>query len=201
MIRQARTGDTVLVKSREMTVPWWIEGEGVKTTGNKIHWPRRRNLSLSGYHWHLLCNDDLWLCSPPACSPACMFYKGLLMSSCWLTPLSIGHHAPSGKHISDITSMHTTFIAINNVRLIVKYKKKSPKKWALPFYFIRLGLFYSTGTTKRIVIWGWHTSVSENFSSAVSCSSEESHEADSQEKKLIPLFWKSVYKFPQHQNC
>ncbi len=33
MIRQARIGDTVLVKSREMpsrtqTLPWWLEGEG-----------------------------------------------------------------------------------------------------------------------------------------------------------------------------
>ncbi len=48
MIRQARTGDTVLVKSREMTgrtqtLPWWLRGEGIKnrkTTENKIHWPR-----------------------------------------------------------------------------------------------------------------------------------------------------------------
>ncbi len=37
MDRQARTGDTVLIKSREMTgrsqtLPWWLEGEGVKTT-------------------------------------------------------------------------------------------------------------------------------------------------------------------------
>ncbi len=46
MIRQARTGDTVLVKSREMTgigakrqtQPWWLEGEGVKTTEIKIRW-------------------------------------------------------------------------------------------------------------------------------------------------------------------
>jgi hypothetical protein len=39
--RQSRTHDTV--KSREMTgrtqtLPWWLEGEGVKTTENKIHW-------------------------------------------------------------------------------------------------------------------------------------------------------------------
>jgi hypothetical protein len=47
MDRQARTGDTVLVKSREMTgggksqtLPWWLGGGGVKTTENKIHWPR-----------------------------------------------------------------------------------------------------------------------------------------------------------------
>jgi hypothetical protein len=44
MDRQARTGDTVLVKSREMTgrtqtLPWWLGGGGVKTTDNKIHWP------------------------------------------------------------------------------------------------------------------------------------------------------------------
>jgi hypothetical protein len=42
MIRQARTGDTLLAKSREMTsrtqtLPWWLEIEGVKTTENKIH--------------------------------------------------------------------------------------------------------------------------------------------------------------------
>ncbi len=42
MIRQARIGDTVLVKSREMTgrtqtFPWWLGGEVVKTTENKIH--------------------------------------------------------------------------------------------------------------------------------------------------------------------
>ncbi len=46
MDKQARTGDTVLVTtSREMTgrtqtLPWWLGGEGVKTTENKIHWPR-----------------------------------------------------------------------------------------------------------------------------------------------------------------
>ncbi len=44
MIRQTHAGDTVLVKSREMTgwaqtLPWWLGGEGVKTTENKIHWP------------------------------------------------------------------------------------------------------------------------------------------------------------------
>jgi hypothetical protein len=44
MIRQARTGDIVLVKSREMTnriqtLPWWLGGERVKTTENKILWP------------------------------------------------------------------------------------------------------------------------------------------------------------------
>jgi hypothetical protein len=37
MIRKARTGDTVLVKSREMTggtqtLPWWLGGEGIKRT-------------------------------------------------------------------------------------------------------------------------------------------------------------------------
>jgi hypothetical protein len=44
MIMQARTGDTVLVKSREMTgrtqILTWCLGEGgVKTTEYKIHWP------------------------------------------------------------------------------------------------------------------------------------------------------------------
>ncbi len=41
MIRKARTGDTVSVKSREMTgrsqiLPWWLWRKGVKTTENKI---------------------------------------------------------------------------------------------------------------------------------------------------------------------
>jgi hypothetical protein len=45
MDRQASNGDTVLVKSREMTgraqtLPWWLEGERVKTTENKMHWSR-----------------------------------------------------------------------------------------------------------------------------------------------------------------
>ncbi len=39
-IRQARTGDTVLVKSREMTgrtqtLSWWLGGEGIQTTKTK----------------------------------------------------------------------------------------------------------------------------------------------------------------------
>ncbi len=45
MDRQVRTGDTVLVKSREMTgriqtLSWWLRGGGVKTTENKIRLPR-----------------------------------------------------------------------------------------------------------------------------------------------------------------
>jgi hypothetical protein len=48
MIRQASTDGTMLamlVKNREMTGriqtrPWWLGGEGVKTTENKILWPR-----------------------------------------------------------------------------------------------------------------------------------------------------------------
>jgi len=44
MIRQARTSDALLVKSREITgrtqtMPWWLGEEGVKTTENRIHWP------------------------------------------------------------------------------------------------------------------------------------------------------------------
>jgi hypothetical protein len=44
MIRQAHTGNTVLVKSREMTgwsqtLTWWLGVEGIKMTENKIHWP------------------------------------------------------------------------------------------------------------------------------------------------------------------
>ncbi len=47
MDKQARTGDTVLIKSREMTgrrqILSWVAGgrRGVKTTENNIHWPRR----------------------------------------------------------------------------------------------------------------------------------------------------------------
>jgi hypothetical protein len=42
---QARTGDTVLVMGIEMTgrsqtLPSWLGREWVKTTENKIHWPR-----------------------------------------------------------------------------------------------------------------------------------------------------------------
>jgi hypothetical protein len=45
MVRQARIGDTALVKSREMTgrtqtLPWWLEEEEIKTIENKIHWFR-----------------------------------------------------------------------------------------------------------------------------------------------------------------
>ncbi len=45
MDRQALSGDAVLVKNREMTgrsqrLPWWLRGEGVKTTENKIRWLR-----------------------------------------------------------------------------------------------------------------------------------------------------------------
>jgi hypothetical protein len=44
MDRQARTHDTMLVKSREMTgsiqtLPWRRGGRGVKTTDYQIHWP------------------------------------------------------------------------------------------------------------------------------------------------------------------
>ncbi len=44
MDRQARTGCTVLVRTREMTgrsqtLPWWLGGGEVKTTENKINWP------------------------------------------------------------------------------------------------------------------------------------------------------------------
>jgi hypothetical protein len=47
MDRQAGTGDTVLVKSREMrgraqTLPWWMGEKGsrlLKTTENKLHLP------------------------------------------------------------------------------------------------------------------------------------------------------------------
>ncbi len=47
--RQARTGDIVLVKSREMTgrsqtLPWRLGGGGVKTIKNKIRWSRCGNL-------------------------------------------------------------------------------------------------------------------------------------------------------------
>jgi hypothetical protein len=54
MDRQARTHDTMFVTSREMTgrsqtLPLRLEGRGVKTTENKIHWPRRfRAVYLKG---------------------------------------------------------------------------------------------------------------------------------------------------------
>ncbi len=47
MIRQARAGDAVLVNpnpremtGRTQTLPWWLGEEWVKTTENRIHWPR-----------------------------------------------------------------------------------------------------------------------------------------------------------------
>jgi hypothetical protein len=45
MICKARTADTVLIKRKEMTgrtqaLLRWLEGEGIKTTENKIHWHR-----------------------------------------------------------------------------------------------------------------------------------------------------------------
>jgi hypothetical protein len=45
MERQAFTGGAVLVNSREMTsksqtLTWWLGREEVKTTENKIPWPR-----------------------------------------------------------------------------------------------------------------------------------------------------------------
>jgi hypothetical protein len=43
MDTQAVTRDTVYVKSREMT--GWL-GEGVKTTENKINWPRWQRPSM-----------------------------------------------------------------------------------------------------------------------------------------------------------
>ncbi len=69
VIRQARTGDTVLVKSREMTgstqtLPWWLWGEGEKTTENKLRWPRclflyfiyTYTVSILGRLWLQYCN-------------------------------------------------------------------------------------------------------------------------------------------------
>ncbi len=56
MIRQARTGDTVLVRSREMigrrqVLPRWLAGDGAKTTGNKIQWPRWKRLCGYSRTW------------------------------------------------------------------------------------------------------------------------------------------------------
>ncbi len=51
MIRQARTGDTVLVKRWQVRAKHYIVvagGGGVKTTENKIHWPRFCELQA----WH-----------------------------------------------------------------------------------------------------------------------------------------------------
>jgi hypothetical protein len=55
MIRQARTGDiggSVSQEYREMTgrnhtLSWWLGGEGVKTTDNKLHFPRWSGAFLS----------------------------------------------------------------------------------------------------------------------------------------------------------
>ncbi len=57
MDRQASNGDTVLVKSREMTgraqtLPWWLEGERVKTTENKMHWSRCWTVSSFDHNFY-----------------------------------------------------------------------------------------------------------------------------------------------------
>jgi hypothetical protein len=53
MDRQARTRDTALAKSRELTgrsqtQPWWLGGVGVKTKENKVHWPRYMGMEEAG---------------------------------------------------------------------------------------------------------------------------------------------------------
>ncbi len=58
MDRKARTGDTALVRSREMTgrsqtLPCWQGGEGVKTTENQLHWPRCHMCSPSPLYLHI----------------------------------------------------------------------------------------------------------------------------------------------------
>jgi hypothetical protein len=36
---------------RSHTVPWWMEGGGVKTTENKIHWPRQgADMNVEFFH-------------------------------------------------------------------------------------------------------------------------------------------------------
>ncbi len=65
MIREDRTVDTVLVKSREMTdrtqsMPRSVWGKGVKTTENKIHWIRWVNKLQYPPSHHMLFNEPTW---------------------------------------------------------------------------------------------------------------------------------------------
>jgi len=58
MVRQARIGDTALVKSREMTgrtqtLPWWLEEEEIKTIENKIHWFRCLKVLTDHSNWEV----------------------------------------------------------------------------------------------------------------------------------------------------
>jgi hypothetical protein len=69
MGRQARTGDTVLVKSRErrgQVGPTHCLGslgeEGVKTTENKIHWPPLEKL-IAKLPIYLKIRPDSWTVS------------------------------------------------------------------------------------------------------------------------------------------
>jgi hypothetical protein len=80
MIRQARTSDTVLVESREMThrsqtLPWWLEGGGIKTTENKIHWLR--------------CLTPTWLhvCRFCMVFRSCSMTYSTFFNQRWLIPL------------------------------------------------------------------------------------------------------------------
>ncbi len=69
--KTSRTGDTVLVKSREMTgrtqtLQWWLKGEGVKTTENKIDFPRCRagriyaSPKANKLHQSFLISPEIW---------------------------------------------------------------------------------------------------------------------------------------------
>jgi hypothetical protein len=64
MDRQGRTGDTLLVKSREMTgrtqtLPRWLRGEEVKTTENEISEVRKNGKIERSVKTVRECSDDL----------------------------------------------------------------------------------------------------------------------------------------------
>jgi hypothetical protein len=43
---------------RRQTLPWWLGAEGVKTTENKIHWPRWRRTSMHDNGKNVLYDCD-----------------------------------------------------------------------------------------------------------------------------------------------
>jgi hypothetical protein len=121
MERQAHTGGTELVKSREMTdrnqkLPWWLGRGGVKTTGNQIHCFQQASLIWFGYYsarvnslvCQLLCGRDR--CGNPptsqnsqklnnwdnllACLLLCSTFCPYMLPTLMFTP------PPSSSHLS-----------------------------------------------------------------------------------------------------